>query len=475
MSIAPTETFTIVQPNVVLADPHVLSDIRDRRSIIDSIYDALVRRRDDGSFAPWLATHWKTDGACKQWRFSLRPGVRFHDGSVLRSEDVLASLQRALSEALPGELGTQGVLRSYLQSATITVDGPLVLRIASEAPMADLLDLLVDIPVVPAHALAGLPTVAVGSGPYQYVHAEAGRVELQAFQDHWAGLPPARRLVWQAEPDLLRRQRLVETGLADLGVDPPRNLANTDGATVQAQDSFLCIIFLFNLLEGPCRDARVRQALNLAIDRDAIIADPLIMAGASAPLSGPLAPRHAAADAQLLPYAYDPERARALLQDAGFGDGLALHMDLPARFPDESIALAHKLTEYFSAVGVQTTLRVHSDRPGYSERVRSKNIGDLCCFDSSPPSAWRVFREKLDSRYQGPWWQGYASQTVNQLIDQAAGEIAMAQRQVLLKQVFRVVHDEAPWLFLYAPQNRWLLGPAARGWNPSAEGRVRIV
>jgi len=100
---------------------------------------------------------------------------------------------------------------------------------------------------------------------------------------------------------------------------------------------------------------------------------------------------------------------------------------------------------------------------------------DLCCFDSSPPSAWRVFREKLDSRHQGPWWQGYHSPVLNQILDRATAQRDGMQRAVLLGDAFRIVRDDAPWLFLYAPRTRWLIGPRARGWQPSAEGRVRIV
>jgi len=475
MSIAKTDTFTVVQPSAALGDPHVLSDIRDRRSIIDSVYDALVRRRDDGSFSPWLATQWQTDATCRQWRFELRAGVHFHDGTQLRADDVLASLQRALSEDLPGELGTQGVLRSYLQSADIYTTGPLALAIDSDAPVADLLDLLVDIPIVPTHALAGLPDAAVGSGPYQLARAEPGYVELTAFAAHWAGVPPAGRLIWRAESDAERRQQLVQTGQADLAVEPPRHLAAAGSPALLSQDSFLCVIFLFNLFDGPCRDVRVRQALNHAIDLSAIIADPSIMAGAAQPLAGPLAPSHPGADRDVLPYAFDPERARTLLREAGFANGLTLNIDLPARFPDESIALANKLATYFAAVGVHAHLRIHQDRPGYSHLVRTKKTGDLCCFDSSPASAWRVFREKLDSRHQGPWWQGFDNQRLNQLIDQAAAQAEEEARHVLQQQAFRIVHDEAPWLFLYAPQNLWFQGPAAAGWQPSIEGRVRVV
>lgn len=475
MPIAPTASLTVVQPSVTLADPHVLSDIRDRRSIIDSIYDSLVRRRDDGGFSPWLALDWQVHDGCRHWRFTLREQVHCHDGSLLSAEDVVASLQRALSPELPGELGTQGVLRSYLQGAEIFVADAHTVAIDSPLPVADLLDLLVDIPVVPRHALAGLPSGAIGSGPYQLESVEAGRLTLRAFASHWAGCPPAERLHWLAEPDALHRLQLLSDGQADLVVEPDRRLSASDTPGLLSAPAYLCVIFLFNLQQGPCQDLRVRQALSHAIDLDAIIADQQIAAGAAQPLAGPLAPRHAAAAPALLPYAYDPERARSLLHAAGFADGLTLDIDLPARFPDESIALAQRIAGYFAAVGVQANLHVHHDRPAYAEMIRSKKFGDLCCFDSSPASSWRVFSEKLDERRQGPWWQGYRSAALNQLLDQAASQADAARRARLLQAAYRQVHQDVPWLFLYAPESRWLLGPRAQGWQASPEGRVRII
>lgn len=475
MTIAPVSRFTIVQPTASLADPHVLSDIRDRRSIIDSIYDALVRRQDDGRFGPWLAASWEVDASARHWRFRLRTGVRCHDGGALDAGDAAASIQRAISPELPGELGTQGVLRGYLAGATVRALDANTLAIDTPSPMADLLDLLVDIPVVPERAHSILPGPAAGSGPYSVAFAESGHVELQAFPEHWAGEPPAEEVLWLGEPDPERRLALLRAGRADLAVEPPRSFVSTEDARLLSAPGYLCVIFMFNLFEGPCREVRVRRALTHAVNVDALIADDNIAAGAAVRLSGPLTPLHAGNDPALQPYNYDPECARSLLRAAGYGEGLELDIDLPARFPDESIPLARRIAEDLAAVGVTVRLNVHEDRPGYSEKIRSKRFRDLCCFDSSPASAWRVFCEKLDARRQGPWWQGYHNETVHGLLDQAAATVDTVQRTELLRKISEVAHKDVPWLFLYAPHSRWALGGPASDWQPSPEGRVRII
>lgn len=480
MTATASKRFTIVQPTASLADPHILSDIRDRRSLIDAVCDALVRRDSAGRYVPWLAQDWQVDATARRWRFTVRRGVRCHDGGTLDASDAVASIRRAHSPDLPGELGTQGVLRAYLDGADVRADGAQTLLIDTPAPLADLLDLLVDIPVVPERAHELLPQTLVGSGPYAVRSAVPGRVELDAFAGHWAGRPPVDRLLWLAQPDPDERLAALRRGEADLAVDPPRAYAGEPGVRVLSEPGYLCVIFMFNLNAGACRDQRVRRALAHAVDVDALIADARIAAGAALRLAGPLTPRHAGNDPQRAPYAYDPGLARRLLRDAGHASGLELDIDLPARFPDESIALAQRIAEQLAAVGVHARLRVHDDRPGYAQRIRSKRFGDLCCFDSSPASAYRVFCEKLDARRQGPWWQGYRNEAVHALLDEAAATVDLDARTAKLREISAIVHDDVPWLFLYAPHSRWALAESsasgvAAHWWPSDEGRVRVI
>ncbi len=477
MSIAPSDLLTVVQPTVRLADPHILSDIRDRRSIIDSLYDALVRRDAQGDWIAWLAAAYTMADDCQRWTFTLRPNIRCHDGSTLTAADALASIQRAIAPDLPGELGTQGVLAAYFVGAQFAAVGQ-TLTIMTAAPLADLLDLLVDVPIVPAHALAGLPAQAVGSGPYRLVAAHEGQIELAAFAEHWAGTPPAARLRFIAEPDAQRRGGLLLTGGADIVVDLPVAAGPAviaAGGVVERRTSYLCVICMANCLAGPCVDPRVRRALNLALDLLALIADPQIMDGRAQPIAGPVTMRHRGADHALAPYRHDPVAARTLLAEAGYADGLALTIDLPARFPDESIILTERIAAMLAQVGVICTLRIHEDRPGYAEMVRAKQIGDLCVFDSSPPSTYRVLCEKLDARRMGPWWQGYHNHALHTRLDQAAATADATARAACFARIVALVHDDAPWLALYAPDNLWGVGPRAQGWQPSDEGRVRVV
>jgi peptide/nickel transport system substrate-binding protein len=123
---------------------------------------------------------------------------------------------------------------------------------------------------------------------------------------------------------------------------------------------------------------------------------------------------------------------------------------------------------------VELEVRTYADREAYAYKVRDKKIHDACCFDSSPWSTYRVLREKFHSGVAGPWWQGYANPTVDSLIDRAAATVDDVRRQALYRRAYRLIRDDAPWIFLYHPRIFWGVGPAARDWRPSADGVIRL-
>ena len=110
----------ILQPSVRLADPHICSDAKNRLTIFNAIFDALVRRDATGRFIPALATEWQLAADARTWTFKLRSDVLFHNGDPLTAADVVASLQRACDPAVGGELGTEGVWAGYIGDAEMS-------------------------------------------------------------------------------------------------------------------------------------------------------------------------------------------------------------------------------------------------------------------------------------------------------------------------------------------------------------------
>lgn len=469
-------TVTVVQSSVALGDPHIVSDSTTRRNILFSIFESLVAVDGEGAFQPSLAERWVTSGDARTWTFTLRRNVAFHDGASLRAHDVVASIRRALDPAIGGAFGTQGVLATYLGSAEVRALDDATVRIVTPEPMADLLDLVSAIVIGPENALGKLPGTYVGTGPYRVTEQTDEGMVVDAHEKYWGPAPAYGQVRFVPEPDAAKRVDALLSGSADLaadiGIDGKARLASGSDVTVRELESGLCIIFMLNAQQGPCRDRRVRQALNYALDVDAIIAG--VMKGAATRLNGYLTAHHFGYNPETPVYPHDPVMAKRLLAEAGYPNGLTLTFDIPTAMPDEARALAAMMVEQYREAGVTLKIVEHADRAAYSEMVRDKKIQDGCCFDSSPRSTFRVLREKLHSGLRGPWWEGYTNPQVDALIAKAQATVLNDERQRLYREIYTIVRDDAPWVFLYRPTNYWGVRGTLAGWAPRSDGLILL-
>lgn len=469
---------TVGQPVAYLSDPHLWIDSRAGLAIRFAQYESLVKYDRNAKIVPGLACDWHLENDARTWTFKLRKGVKFHDGSIMTSDDVIASLRRAFSPEMPGEYGTAALLAGYLQHAEICALDEITLRILTPEPMADLLDLLMYAVILPAKSLADLSKPAPGTGPYRFEKADEGEIHLRRFEEYWAGPAPVEMLEFRAIPSDEDRVQAFLRG--DVDIITYMSLTHRDAfahckeAEIIERSTPLCVIFLLNASHGPCADVRVRQALNYAANVDQIIAE--VAHGNAYRINGPLSRHHTGTDPALAPYSFDQEKARRLLREAGYGQGLALTLDCPTSSPEESEALAAILRKQWAEVGITLEVRIHENREQYAVDVRSKKIGDLCVFDSSPLSTYRVLREKLNSKYAGPWWQGYDSPVVNELMERAWATVDETKRTQIFQQAYRNIRDDAPWLFLYSTMDMWVVRKSIcnslPGWGAGVDGLV---
>ena len=466
----------VMQRSIDIIDPHVCSDSKDRNSVLFSICEPLVKR-SGRQFEPCLAESWKADNEAREWVFRIRDKARFHDERQATSEDFIITMERALDPALGGAYGTQGVYRSYLGDSSFQILDRHRIKISLPHPMADLLDILSEIPVVSKDSIGDLPDTLSGSGPYYVTDKDPRHIKLKRFEDHWGHLGNYEKATFLCEPTEENRVEALERGEADIisGLSPQGALYFRDNLNVQVKtsESALCIIYLCNALKGPCVDHRVRKALNCALDVPTIIRD--VKKGEAWQLSGPLTASHYGFDPEAPPYINETDKARQLLKDAGCAD-TEIKVDTPFTMPDEALELTRIIGSQLEKVGINVEIRVHEDREKYAQMVRNKEIGDLCCFDSSPLSALRVYREKIHSGYKGPWWQGYTNKVVDSLIDRTQGILDINRREAIYKKIFRILNDEAPWLFLYTPKS--LFGVSRRKamkWSPDQYGLIKLI
>jgi peptide/nickel transport system substrate-binding protein len=464
-----TSELVILQSKIVLADPHDCTDAKDTLTMMHAVFDTLVIRGAAGSvpgsvqgfvpgFVPGLALSWSCSEDARAWRFHLREGVVFHDGTPCDAGAVVQSLRRMARADKGYTLGSPGVWHQYLGDARIEAVAADIVAIDLGAPVADLLDILVQGFIVAPASLAALDageaSAWVGSGPYRLVSHTETEVHAARVDTHFRGTPANATVCWRAVPRPQNRLELLVAGSATvanaLDVQASESI---DGTRITRHASLdpVAIIYLLNAASGPFADPLVRRAISLAVDREALIQTVLggALNGAAQPLNGFISPVHFGAADDVMPF--DPDRAMALLGQAGFAKGLTLRVDCPTSLPDEAEALTFALGEQLIAVGITLDVTRHEDREAYAHMVRRKEIGDMCVFDSSPLSTFRVLYEKIDARVAGAWWQGYHNTDVERLLDSARLETNDGARAALYRDIYRLLQADPPWLTLYNP------------------------
>ena len=216
MSSKGTEKITVVQSTASLGDPHICSDSVGRLSIINNVYESLIKTDDAGRYIPSLAEEWTVNEDASTWIFNLRRGVKFHNGETLKATDVVGTLNRVLDPSIGGAFGTQGVYISYLENAEITVVDDTSVKIVTEEPMADLLDLLVAMPISPESELHKLPNEYCGSGPYKIEEQGKTRTILGAHDAYWGGSSRYNEIHWVAVRNRDDRVDALLEGKADI-------------------------------------------------------------------------------------------------------------------------------------------------------------------------------------------------------------------------------------------------------------------
>ncbi|MBM3450180.1 MAG: ABC transporter substrate-binding protein [Armatimonadetes bacterium] len=456
-----------------LLDPHFTTDQPERMSLIANAFDPLLARDRHLRLVPRLATGFEVSADGLTWTISLRHDAQFANGKSIEAADVVATTQRFRRAG--GSFGMPGVYDSYLRDVDVSAVARDTVRIQLPNPLADFGDVLAAMPIVPEGTpdeAPGLP-YPVGSGPLRLDRRDDGAVVFLGNASTPVAAPAASSgLRWRQVADFAARAQALSAGEADLITSVPAAERSRVNGKVLETPGTLCIIFYFNLFEGPCTDVRVRQAINLGFDRQAFIAQHL--GGGADLLTGPVSARHWGADPDLAPYPYDPAAAKRLLAEAGAGKQTVFKIRAPSSVPSEGPALANALADSLRGLGLSATVEIETDRPAYAHQVREKNIGDIAVFDSSPLSMYRVCREKLSARYAGWWWQGYNNPAFDEGL--AAAEHASRspdEREAIYRRLYQLVHDDAPWLFLYVPRHLYGVGPRLTGrWTPRPDGIV---
>ena len=446
-------------------------------NMLEHIYDRLLDR-DPKTFKPrpMLAESWRivTDTT---WEFKLRKGVKFHNGEPFTAHAVKATIDYALDPANKSHF-TAAAYWGLVKEVQVVDD--FAVRFLTKQPWPNLIDSasLTNSLIMPAKALrelgpAKLAEKPIGTGPFRFVEWKRDeRLVLERNPDYWQGPADVSRVTFRFIPEFSARMAALLSGEIDIMKDvPPHAVEAVERSgrarlrsTVSSRINYLALV---NLKPGPMQDVRVRRAMNHAVDVDELIKQ--VLKGRATRMCGPMAP----ANVDYAPvecYKHDQARALALLKEVGQDPAkLELTLDTPSgRYPldkDVSLAIAAQLQR----LGIKVNVVVN-EWGTHLDKIKNRNTGDMFFLGWGPALHGQGTMQPLflaDQTYASYGNNAMLSEKISRastLLDPKARAEAYAELQ-------RLVHDEAPWVFLW--QQHDLYGVAGRvEWSPRADEKV---
>lgn len=424
------------------------------------LFDSLTVIGPGGVLQPALATHWELETDTR-WIFHLRANVTFHNGAPFNADAAAAVLS-----FLKGEDGKRFYVATEVEAVTaIDVIDDLTLAINTAAPDAILPKrlALISIPEPGAWATLGPDGFAqepVGTGSFKLDDwgQATGRMTFDAFADSWRAPAEIDRLELWTVADATARIQALLTGQVDVleavGFDDVPTIEAAGfkvWSFTGAQVSSIAFRTVDNP-DSPLQDVRVRRALNYAVDRALIAA--VIFGGNADPASQGAGPGTFGYDPDLEPIPYDPAKAKALLAEAGYGDGFPLTIEVLTGFSTADTLVYQKVAEDIRAVGVDVTLRT----PPFATWLRkylANDWGDTGAFslmwDSGAyADAVRPLRN-FSCAKAVPF---FCDETVMPLIERTDRIMDPAARERHLQSVLAKMRETAPALLLTTASQR---------------------
>ncbi len=324
--------------------------------ITRNIYDTLVRIDTLGDIAPGLAESWEVNDDGTVWTFHIKEGFRFSNGKTLRMQDIAYSIENLIDPAT----GSQKA-EDYAFVDSVTISDTQTVNIHLRQPRGTLpFDLANDwAAIIPEEKAGQLYTYPIGTGPFQLVEWERGNyIKLQRSTVQAGSVEPVvDTVVFEIIPDEQDRVEAIRQGRVDivtgLSISSSLQLQEEPGLVLARMPHADVKVLAFNHARHPFDDVRVREAFCHGIDRQALIA--AVWPGAAAPAYGEFSPRDPFYLDLTGYFAYDTTRARALLAEAGYEQGIDTTIKIP--FDEEYLRLADELARQLGEIGVRLQIQ----------------------------------------------------------------------------------------------------------------------
>lgn len=372
--------------------------------LYSNVFEGLTRFMSDGSVVAGLAESWTISEDGLTYTFSLRDGVTFHDGTTMDAEDVKFSLDRARAE---DSANAQKAL--FANIADVSIVDPQTVAVTLTAPDGNFLFNMAwgDAVIVAPESIEGIKQTPIGTGAFKFDQwVQGDRVELSRNPDYWGDAPALESTTFKfiSDPTAAFAAMMAQDIDAFAGFPAPENLpqfeadprfqvlvGSTEGETILSTNNKM----------PPLDDVRVREAIAHAIDRQAIIDG--AMFGLGTPIGTHFAPHNPDYIDLTAQSAYDPEKAKALLAEAGFADGFTTTLKLPP--PSYARRGGEIIAAQLRAVGIQTEITNLEWAQWLEEVFRGKDFGLTIVSHTEPFDIGIYARPDYYFQYDNPEFQ----------------------------------------------------------------------
>jgi peptide/nickel transport system substrate-binding protein len=460
---------------------------RETETIIRNLHDGLLTRDSAMKVVPELAESW-TALDPMTYEFKLRQGVTFHDGSPMTAEDVKFTFDRLVQEgAMEGQTSPRKSLLGPLKEVRIVDDRTVQMILSEPWPILPAMLPFQEV-VSKAHVekvgANGMADQVNGTGPFRLVDWRKGdSVIMERYDGYYGGaadIPPAgqacvERVIFKVIPENASRVAALLAGdvhiIDALPTHSINQVDNNPGTHVMSVRGTRSSYIALNNQKPPFDDVRVRHAVAHALDRQLIV--DRILAGNATLIDGILSPDAFGKNTELPAYAVDPEKAKALLAEAGYPEGIDVTLDAEGALKDTAEAIASLLTK----AGIRTKVVVgESSQLVARYRTKGEPIDGqmwLTSWGNGSLDPADIFVPTHRSADRGNA-SGYANTELDALLDAANTELDQAKRAGLYHQAEAMVNRDLPMVYLWVAKELYGVSDKVTGWQPSADSRVNL-
>ena len=447
--------------------PHLYVGAED--VVLKPLWENLLSRDGKGNLIPMLAEKWQVSDGGRTWKFNLRRGVRFHNGTEVTAEDVRFTFASIAKEGSANSMAPE-----FRTIKSMEVEGPYTITVRFDKPFVTLGNrvtqgLFASVAYIQSkkHIEAGedgAERQPIGTGPWKFVeHVRGDRIVYEAVPNHWRATPHFKRLVFLKVPEPATRMAMLRAGSADVievsgeYVDELKKVGMR--TLIMPNTAAIWVILGGQWPTKPTYDPKVpwaqpdaerakkvRLALNLAVDKKAIIERVLGGVGTAVGTVNYYPTDPWISDALLKPIPYDPARAKALLTEAGYPNGFEVTMNLtawPGRgfLPDVGEAVA----TYWEKIGLKVKRRP-VDRAVFSADFRARSYAGVALAYAGPiiaPEPWELFARIAQTKASVHLLVEHPK--LDAFVERLGAEPSAAERTRIMRE------EMGPWLYEYMP------------------------